>query len=142
MKFKSRSDIFFQVILYSACLLVLFTLYQQLTINKIDGNSFIAVVVLLSVVAFILWLLHGTNYELNEKHLIHKAAFIKGKIPIEDINEVIIGKTMWVGYKPATARKGIIVVYNKSTRIYISPDSNESFVKKIKELNPEIKITV
>ncbi|MEZ7900973.1 MAG: PH domain-containing protein [Flavobacteriales bacterium] len=49
---------------------------------------------------------------------------------------------MWVGFKPATARKGIIVKYGKMDTIYISPDSNEAFVKKIKELNPEIKITV
>ena len=142
MKFKSRQDVFFQVIFYGACLLVLLTLYQELTINKIDVNSYIATTVLLSVLIFILWILHGTNYELTQEHLKYRAAFLKGSIPIESINELIVGKTMWVGFKPATARKGIIVKYGKMDTIYISPESNEAFVKKIKELNPEIKITL
>ena len=79
---------------------------------------------------------------MTQEHLKYRAAFLKGSIPIESINELIVGKTMWVGFKPATARKGIIVKYGKMDTIYISPDSNEAFVKKIKELNPEIKITV
>ena len=142
MKFKRRQDVFFQVILYVACLLVLLTLYQELTINKIDGNSYIAATVLLFVLVFILWILHGTNYELTDEHLKCRVAFSKGKIPLEEIQERIVGKTMWAGFKPATARKGIIVKYGKMDTIYISTDSNETFVKKIKEFYPEIKITV
>lgn len=119
---------------------MLYVLYQDLTINKIDANSYIAGVVLFSIIGLILWILHGTYYVLNETDLIYRAAFLRGKIPLEDIKELTVGKSMWVGYKPATARNGIIVIYNETKRVYISPDSNESFVKKIKELNSDIKI--
>jgi len=142
MKFKSRKDIFFQVILNGACLLVLFTLYQELTINKIDGNSYIAGTVLVAIIVFIQWILHGTNYELSKTHFKYRAAFFKGEIPLSDISEIIVGKTMWAGFKPATARKGIIVKYGKLSEIYISPDSNESFVKQLKKIKPEIKINL
>ena len=140
MKFKSRKDIFIQVVIYAACFLILLTLYQELTINKIDGNSYIATTVLLSVLGFILWILHGTHYTLTEEHLKYRAAFLKGSIPIESIHELQVGKTMWAGFKPATARKGIIVKYGEYSEIYISPDSNETFVKEIKRIRPEIKI--
>lgn len=141
MKFKSRSDILFQVILYGVCVLLLFVLYQDLTINKIDGNSYIAGVVLLSLIGLVLWILHGTYYLLNKDELKYRAAILRGNIPLESIDELIVGKSMWAGVKPATARNGIIVIYDKTKRVYISPDSNATFVKKIKELNPEIKIT-
>jgi len=39
--------------------------------------------------------------------------------------------TMWSGFRPATARKGIIVKYNKYDEIYFSPDSNESFIQAL-----------
>ena len=47
---------------------------------------------------------------------------------------------MWAGYKPATSRNGIIVKYNKYSQIYISPDSNETFVSKLKEFKPDIVV--
>ena len=142
MKFKSRADLLFQVILYGVCVLLLFVFYQEIIINKIDGYSYIAGVVLLSLIGFTLWILLGTYYILNETHLIYRAAFLRGKIPLGEIQKLTVGKTMWVGYKPATARKGIIVHYNKVKEIYISPDSNESFVKQLKKINPEIKINL
>ncbi|MEN8929102.1 MAG: PH domain-containing protein [Flavobacteriales bacterium] len=140
MRFKSRQDILFQVILYGVCFILLYVLYQDLTINKIDGNSYIAGVVLISLIGLVLWILHGTYYVLNKEELIYKAAILRGKIPLDSIDELIVGKSMWSGVKPATARNGIIVIYDKTKRVYISPDSNETFVKKIKELNSGIKI--
>jgi len=43
---------------------------------------------------------------------------------------------MHVGLKPATATKGLIIKYDKYNDIYISPDSNESFVEAILKINP------
>ena len=120
----------------------MFVVYQELTINKIDGNTYIAVTVSVAVIVFIQWILHGTHYEITNTHFKYRAAFFTGEIPLDNISELIVGKTMWAGFKPATARKGIIIKYGKFNEIYISPDSNESFVKKIKELNPEIKINL
>ena len=48
---------------------------------------------------------------------------------------------MWVGFKPATARKGLIIKYDKFNDLYISPETNDLFINKILELNDQIKIT-
>ena len=66
---------------------------------------------------------------------------IRGKIEIERIKEIIKGKSLWSGLKPATARNGLIIKYDKYEEIYISPEINETFVNKILELNNNTKIT-
>ena len=97
---------------------------------------------LLIVVGFLLWLYFGTNYELTKENgLIYKSGPIIGKISVDRITEIIKGKSLWAGLKPATSRKGLIVKYDKYNEVYISPKTNESFIKKILELNGQIKIT-
>ena len=77
----------------------------------------------------------------KENGLIYKSGPIIGKISVDRITEIIKGKTLWAGLKPATSRKGLIVKYDKYNEVYISPKTNESFIKKILELNGQIKIT-
>ena len=96
---------------------------------------------MLVVASFLIWLGLGTNYELTKTELKYKSGPIKGKIEIDKIHEIIKGKTLWSGLKPATARNGLIVKYEKYNEIYISPETNNSFIKKILELNNKIKIT-
>jgi len=57
------------------------------------------------------------------------------------ITAIVRGKTHWIGLKYATARKGLIVKFDKYNEIYISPKTDEKFIEKILELNPGIKIT-
>ena len=141
MKFKSKSDMFFQVVLYGVCLLLVSLSFFSFFEAKQDYGLIVLVLINVFVIGLILWLLHGTNYELNDFFFQYRAAFFRGKIPLENIQELVVGKTMWAGYKPATARNGIIIKYDSGREIYISPNSNESFVEKIQELNPEIKIS-
>tara|TARA_R110000850_G_scaffold215188_3_gene340952 strand:- start:211 stop:507 length:297 start_codon:yes stop_codon:yes gene_type:complete len=96
---------------------------------------------MLAVAGFLIWLGLGTNYELTQTELKYKRGPIRGKIQIDKIHEIIMGKTLWSGLKPATARNGLIIKYEKYNEIYISPKTNDSFVKKILELNGKIKIT-
>ncbi len=104
--------------------------------------KFIWVDILMLIVAvLLLWLNFGTEYELNKTELNYKSGPIRGKIEIENIKEIIIGKNLWTGLKPATARNGLIIKYNKYDEIYISPQTNETFVNKILEFNKKIKIT-
>lgn len=140
MKFKSRQDGFFRVVIYGTCLMVAAIAAQAIMVKESSYSSLVAASICVMVIAFVLWLFHGTSYVLDQTYLRHKTAFIKGKILIKDIAKLEVGKTMWVGYKPATARNGIIVTYGKYNEIYISPDSNESFVKEILSINPDIKV--
>lgn len=141
MKFKSKSDSLFQLLTYSSCAVILYAVVREFVVNKEESFVLGGGVFLILIVGFLLWLLHGTQYELSEDHLKYRVAFLNGKIPLKDIREIVVGKTMWSGYKPATSRNGIIVKYNKHSQIYISPDSNETFVNKLKELKPDLVIS-
>ena len=47
---------------------------------------------------------------------------------------------MHVGFKPALATKGLIIKYNKYDDIYISPNSNDTFIEAVLKINSNIKI--
>jgi len=142
MKFKSRKDILFQLLGFSIIGffvgIVLFSMFS----DGIENYIFKWIdIFMLAVAGFLIWLGLGTNYELTQTELKYKSGPIKGKIEIDKIHEIIKGKTLWSGFKPATARNGLIIRYEKYNEIYISPKTNDSFVKKILELNNKIKIT-
>ena len=87
-----------------------------------------------------IWAQFSTRYELKDQKLFYQSGPIKGQIEVERIREIIKGKSLWVGLKPAIARKGLIIKYDKYDEIYISPDSNDLFVNQILEMNPEIEV--
>jgi hypothetical protein len=93
------------------------------------------------VVGFLMWLHFETEYELTQTELKYKSGPISGKIEVRKIREIIKGKSLWSGLKPATARNGLIIKYGQYDEIYISPKTNDTFVNKILELNSNITIT-
>ena len=110
--------------------------------GEMEKGEYWSLIPVLGIVGFLFWLYFGTNYELTKENgLIYRSGPFNGKISLERITEIIKGKTLWVGFRPATARKGLIIKYDKFNEIYISPKNNESFIKKILELNKTIKIT-
>jgi hypothetical protein len=142
MKFKSRKDVLFQVL--GLGLMGVFIGYVFLRIFSNGYENYIFMwhdILLLAVAGFLMWLGLGTNYQLTQSELEYKCGPIRGKIQIHEIHEIIKGKTLWSGLKPATAKNGLIIKYKKYHEIYISPKTNDSFVKKILELNSAIKIT-
>ena len=82
----------------------------------------------------------ATYYVIDGQTLKYHSAFIKGEIKISNIREIIKGQTTWVGIKPALARKGLIIKFNKFDEIYISPISNDMMISDLIEINPNIKI--
>ena len=98
-------------------------------------------ILILVVTGMFLWIYFGTSYELSQYGFIYRFGPMNGKISINRIKEIVKGKTLWMGFRPATARKGLIIKYDLYNEIYISPKTNESFIEKILELNGNIKIT-
>jgi hypothetical protein len=88
----------------------------------------------------LLWSYFNTSYQLSEKGLSYRNGPLRGKIDLDRIREIEKGRTLWVGLRPATARKGLIVKYDRFEEIYISPDSNDTFIEKILELKKDIHI--
>lgn len=90
--------------------------------------------------ALILWPLLHTYYQIKDNKLIYRSGFIQGEIEIHNIKEIVKGKTMWVGLKPALATKGIIIKYNRFDDIYFSPKDNEELIGDLLKLNREIVV--
>jgi hypothetical protein len=142
MKFKSRKDILFQLLGFSIIVFFIGIILFRVFSDGIENYNFMWTdIFMLTVAGFLIWLGLGTNYELTQTELKYKSGPIRGKIEIDKIHEIIKGKTLWSGLKPATARNGLIIKYEIYNEIYISPKTNDSFLKKILELNDKIKIT-
>ena len=141
MKFRSRKD----ALLY-ALFLVIGVLAILIFINfwnapSLNREMLVPAFALLFVLGLLLWIAMGTSYEITENEMKYRSGPIKGVIAISNIHEVVVGKTMWVGLKPATARNGIIVRYEKYSEIYISPDNNQRFVDELLKRNDAIVVT-
>jgi len=140
MKFKSRKDRLTLITIYGLITILIGLFILDFINGGIEKGEIWQYLVILGVIVLLISVLHGTNYELTEKYLKYNCGPIRGKIEINRINTIIKDKTQWVGFKPATARKGLIIKYDKYNDLYISPNTNELFIEKILELNKEIKI--
>ena len=116
--------------------IIVFFLDQQ----AFAENPFI-LLLLLSPLILILWIYFDTFYKIENKILIYRSGFFRGKIEISAIKEIQKGKTMWSGIKPALARNGLIIKFNKYDEIYIAPESNNEMITDLLKLNSEIRIT-
>ena len=142
MKFESKKDLFFSGTILVMCSLLISITVAGVLNGKMETSEYWVLIVVLGVVILLLSLFFNTHYNLSKEHgLIYQSGPFKGKINIDRITKVEKGKTLWVGLKPATARKGLIIKYDLYSEIYISPKTNESFIEKLLELNPNIIIS-
>lgn len=140
MTFKSRKDIVLFVLINGLLIFLSYMLYLSLFgINK--ETPLIASIIIALCMLLLISIFYFTRYKVDAEHIYYRSGPFRGKIKLEDVHEIIVNKTLWVGYRPATATKGLVVKYNKYDEIYFSPDSNETFIKYILEQNPNIKIT-
>lgn len=141
MKFKSRRDTFFSISIFSLnAFLIGMQVFGFVSGEIKDDEAWISLVIL-AVVLLLFWLYFGTSYKITQKELLYRSGPFNGKIKISDIREIIQGKTLWVGNRPATARNGLIVKYEKYNEIYISPKTNDKFIEAILNINPEINVS-
>lgn len=104
-------------------------------------DNIVAFILLPVFIVFLFGLLY-TNYELANGYFRYRSGFIiNGKIEISRIREIVKGKTLRVGFKPATATKGLIIKYDKYEELYISPATNDSFIEEILKIKSDIVIT-
>jgi hypothetical protein len=141
MKFSSRKSIPFTIlILGTAVFLIGFSVFGMV-FKWIEQADSWMVIPFLIIAALLLWIYCGTHYQLTDTELIYRSGPLKGKIPLKQIREIVIGKTLYVGIKPATAGKGLIIKFGKYDEIYISPSSNDVFLSEILKRNPAIVIS-
>ncbi|HBH25488.1 MAG TPA: hypothetical protein DDY13_18985 [Cytophagales bacterium] len=140
MKFKSRKDALFTIIIYGTVMLLISLSVLELSINgPVRENIWIfGIVLVINIV--LLWIYHGTYYKIENGQLKYRSGPIRGKIRLDRIRKIEKGKTMWAGIKPATALHGLIVHYNKYDEIYISPKTNDKFIDQLMEMNSDIEV--
>lgn len=140
MNFHSRKSTSIIIFLLSALLLSVFS--TIITYEEYEfGWAFILSLFFPILAVWIIYSFYTTWYTIHQNYLSYKSGFIKGKIPIENIREIQVGKTMWSGLKPATATRGVIIMYNRYDEIYLSPKTNEAFTAYILAINPNIKVS-
>lgn len=108
-----------------------------------EGNlSDIAFELILSLlpVLLLVWVYSTTVYGIEGPFFHYRSAFIKGKIDILTITRLEVGKSLWVGTKPALAKKGLIITYNRFDEIYVAPLSNSDLVAAFIAINPNIEV--
>lgn len=141
MKFRSRKDILFSIIILGTCIFVSGMTFIGILKGEMQGAEYWFFPIIVLSIGLLLWIYFGTNYELSEEGFIYRSGPINGKISIHRISEIINGKTSWIGLRPATAQKGLIIKYDEYNEIYISPKTNEAFIEKILEFKPDILIS-
>lgn len=141
MNFKSRKDRFFSLFIFGTIGSLLLIIGGGILFQEDKPISFWGVLITLLSIGLLLWFFFGTHYKLTATKLIYRSGPIRGEIEVDRIKEIVVGKTLWVGIRPATAMNGLIIKYDSFNEIYISPITNESFIKEISTLNSSIKIT-
>lgn len=127
---KSISIYIFLLLFFILFLIILFYSKENHVLNLI----------IVSIPLILLtWIVLNTEYKIQEKNLHYRSGFIKGKININEIKEITIGKTKWSGLKPALTTNGLIIKYNFE-EIYIAPIKKTEMLKKLLSINPNIKV--
>lgn len=141
MKFKTRRDPFLTTLVIG-----LYLVLAAAGMTTYLEEGFTNDVIILNIVTVLLLIFFAgalnTSYEITKTHLKYRFGFVfSGKIEISRIREIVKGKTMRVGFKPAAASKGLIIKYDKYEELYISPKTNDSFIEEILKIKDDIVIT-
>lgn len=139
MIFKSRKDIFTKTVVFGTlAFLVGPPVYHYLDFGVLPGWPIYLING--AMIGLTLWLWFGTHYRITTAHIHYRCGPFRGKIAIDAIREVQQNATMWSGLRPALARNGMVVKYNKYDEIYFSPDTNEAFIQALLDVRGNIPV--
>ena len=137
---KSKWDTYNFLLIYAILIPVLFIM--MLLTKAPWSDQLIVIPSLLGVMTLLFLTIYFTIiYKIDNEYLRYRLLFVfYGRVKIQKIHKIDVGKTLYVGMRPAFARNGLIIHYNKYEEIYISPLNNEEFVKELLKRNPNIEI--
>ena len=141
-KFKSKSHKSSKWILAGFSLLFILLiggsfLFIDFSVNYIIGFNSVVVILWLLMT----WVFIDTRYSIKKGRylIVRSGPFIK-KLKISSITKILVGKTPSSGFFYATGRRGLIIYYEKAHKIYISPESNETFLDNIRTIKPNLNV--
>ncbi len=117
--------------------IALFTYLQEKDVTVFFAmGSICGVLLLLSVLSF-----YRMKIIIEDYFLVIRFFFVFYRTDIRNITKIRKGETMWSGFhKYGTATKGLIIFAKSKNDLYITPENEELFYRKIWEINPDIVI--
>ncbi|WP_051190523.1 PH domain-containing protein [Kaistella palustris] len=130
------------LLLYAGVVVFLWSIAFYTYLQKNDPLVFLPVGIICTLILFLtlashLWLKIIIRDHFLTVHLIFEVS----RKDIRHITKIRKGETMWSGFeKFGTVTKGLIIFTKYKNDLYISPENEELFFRKILEVNPEIVI--
>jgi hypothetical protein len=136
MRFASKKGMFIKLALLVSLLvpILLLILKTEMLLQKPA-----AIGVLLLPSTFFAWIYLDTSYSIIDKTLFYRSGFLKGKLNVVRIKQIIKGYTAWSGVRPATATKGLLIVADGGDEVYISPEKPDVFIDQVKRINERVE---
>lgn len=138
--FKARTDALFNGLMIFSIVVCVLPIWPLLRSGISGIEELITFVILTATTLMMISFYTHTYYRIDGDELRWRSSILFGKFSVSSIRKVVVNQTLWVGTKPATARNGVIIYYNKYDEIYFSPADNEAFVAALLEINPEIEV--
>jgi len=138
--FRTRTDTLFNGLMIFSIAICVIPMWPLIRSGISGIEAIIALVILAATTLIMIAFYTHTYYRIDGDELRWRSSILFGKFSVSSIHKVAVNQTLWVGTRPATARNGVIIYYNKYDEIYFSPSDNEAFVAAILEINPEIKV--
>jgi len=138
--FKARTDALFNGLMIFSIAVCVLPIWPLLRSGISGIEELITFVILAATTLMMISFYTHTYYRIDGDELRWRSSILFGKFSVSSIREVVVNQTLWVGTKPATARNGVIIYYNKYDEIYFSPADNEAFVAALLKINPEIEV--
>lgn len=125
----------------SGIVVLLIYLLIQLSHEEQQTTQMIIVgIFMLVAIALLVWVLNATYYRIDKKRLTCRSGPLRIIVPVKSISRIEVGKSKWVGVRPALDLRGITIHYNKHKDVYISPADIEGFTASLLEYNPDIEV--
>ena len=138
--FRTRTDTLFNGLMIFSIAICVIPMWPLIRSGISGIEAIIALVILAATTLIMIAFYTHTYYRIDRDELRWRSSILFGKFSVSSILKVVVNQTLWVGIKPATARNGVIIYYNKYDEIYFSPADNEAFVAALLEINPEIEV--
>ncbi|MGE8205826.1 PH domain-containing protein [Heyndrickxia sp. NPDC080065] len=142
MRFYSKKGPIISISMWSLIIILFSTMIFLLIQGIHDSDTLLGLVIVLISFVLIIWLWTNTYYEItnNGNLKIIAGPFKYANIDIKAIKS--INSTKSIISSPALSMDRIEIQYNKWYTVIISPKDQSQFIKKLKEVNPEIDVEV
>lgn len=143
-KYAVRKSSSFGYVLLFCCIVIGFVAIGLpfLTRDSLNANGLlISIIFALIPVGLFIWIWINTYYIIDNEILIAKSGPIVWKVPIKEISMVRLNqKTIGGTWKPTLSWNCIEIKYKKYRSIFITPERQDDFISRLKQVNSQIEI--